>query len=156
VPGLADAAHDPVAAQLEHPAVVRVGDDHEMVGQRVGVVGRVEVPGRGAGDAGVAVTPDQLSARVGDLDDLVVLLLVRDDPSSAGREERVVVEVQVHLTGPVGEGPQDPVDGIHDQHAVVPAIGDQEVSRKRPPEYRGRPVRRGRFLPRRRPERARM
>ena len=82
VPGLADAAHDLAPAQLEHPAVVGVGDDHEVVRQRVGVVGRVEVPGRGAGDAGMAVAPDQLPAGVGDLDDLVVLLLVRDDPAA--------------------------------------------------------------------------
>ena len=54
----------------------------------------MEVAGGGPGLRGVAVTPEDLAARIGDLDDRLVVLLVRDDRRAVVDEEGVVGEVE--------------------------------------------------------------
>ena len=66
--------------------------------------------------------------------DRVGLLLVGDDRRAARLDEAVVVEVEVDAARAVAGGremPQQLVPRAHEEHPVVPAVGDQERAGKR-------------------------
>ena len=133
--GAAELAHDAVGrAEAQDAAVLDVGDGDRAVWPDVRVVGIGQLARRGAGDAGVAIAPDDPVRADVDLRDLVVELLVRDDPPVAGREERVVGVVEgltaAKVAGP-RELPDDPLRGRDDQELVRVAVGDQYVARHR-------------------------
>ena len=128
-PGRADLPHDPVRADEEDAAVVRVGDGQRPVWEHVRVVGRVQLVRAAAAHAG---RPVQVRARMrADVhrDDRVRLLLVRDDRLSARLDEAVVVEIQVNATRAVAGGwerPQHTMMRVDEEHAIVPAVGNEE------------------------------
>ena len=86
------------------------------------------------------VAPHDAARRVADLDDVVVVLLVRDDRVPARREECVVVEVEARLSRPARVAPQDVAGRIDHEHAVVPAVGDEEVAGQRAAEPARQPA----------------
>ena len=124
-------------ADLEQPAVAVVRDDDEAARELVRVVGGVEVAGRRPRMPRMPVAPHDAARRVADLDDVVVVLLIGDDPVPARHEERVVVEVEARLSWPARVAPQDVAGRIDHEHAVVPAVGDREVARERAAESAG-------------------
>ena len=76
--------------QLQDPAIPDVGDDDVPIGQRIGVVGRMEaIEGRATGVV-AAVLPDHLPGRDIDPVDHLVRLVVRDDRLAVRRQEGVV------------------------------------------------------------------
>ncbi len=131
--GLADLADDPLVADEEDAAVVGVGDGHRPVGQDVRVVGPVEV-GR--------VVPDdsrhaeEIRRPVGldvDREDVLVILLVRDERLASGLDERVVVEDEVGAARAVAgrrEVPEDVMVRVDEEDAVVAAVGDEDRARQ--------------------------
>ncbi len=137
----------PRGTEEEEAAVLRVRDDDGVAPERigVGVVRLMQVSGRGAGDARMAVRPDRPSARIRDLRDQVVLLFVHQDGVPAVDPEGVVREIERHrwrrLVG-AWVSPDDPSMPIDDEKAVVPSVGDQQQSGERPLVRHGRDARR--------------
>ena len=116
----------PVRGELDDAAVPDVRDRRVAVRETVGVVGGVQVAGRGARDARVAVAPDGAAPSKRHLRQRVVELLVGDDRAPAGSEERVVGAAER------GVRPHDVPGGGDDERAVVVPVGDQQVARQRP------------------------
>ena len=132
----AEHPHDAAArGQLDHPAVADVGDRDVAARELVGIVGRVQVAGRRAENARMAIPPEHLFALQRQLGQRVVELLVRHDRMPAGREERVVG------AGEVVVAPDDLAGRRHDQQAVVVAVGDHQVAGKRPRRHGREPER---------------
>ena len=104
--------------------------------KQVGVVRLVEVSGRRTGLRRVAVAPQELPARVRDLDDGLVLLLVGDDGRAVVDEEGVVGEVEAARTRRwrhgrrVRVGPDDRAGVVEHQQAVVAPVRDRAASRR--------------------------
>ena len=147
--------HDPVrAGDEEDAAVVRVGDRDDPARQEIRVIGGVEISRRASTQVHMSVAPEHAATRKRDDLDRVLVLLVRDDPIEARAEECVVVEAKRHCGGAPGlrVRPVDPLRAVDEEHSVVAAIRDQQVTGQRP--GRGKPGRRD-AVPRRRRRRGR-
>jgi hypothetical protein len=133
--GAADLPDDAVVPDEEDAAVVCVCHRHRPVGQDVRVVGPVQLVRASTLHAGRAVeTRDGVCPDV-DRDDVLVILLVRDERLPAGLDERVVVEDEPAALRPVGarrESPENPPVGVDEEDPVVATVGDQQGTGKRP------------------------
>ena len=133
--GLTNLTHDPAMSDEEDAAVVRIRDGRGSAREDVCVVRRVQVTGAAALDARM---PVQIGHPMGgdvDQEDVVVLLLVRDERPAAGHDEGVVVEDELAPERPVAccrEAPERSPLRVDEQDSVVPPVCDQHPAGQRP------------------------
>ena len=128
---LAVLADDAPALDEQEAAVVGVRDRKRAVRQRVRVVGSAQVGAVRARFSGASEQHLQAVVCEVHLDDRVVVLLVGDQRPATWHHERVVV---VHQPPPHAEVFRSGVEEhdlalrVHDDDAVVAAIGDEDVA----------------------------
>ena len=129
--GAAPLAHDAlVRGDLDDPAVADVGHEHVAVGQRIRVVGRVEVAGRRSRDPVVAVLPDHPARRDVDAQDDLEVLVVGGDGAPVGRDEGIVGAEGLAPGQAAGdrEAPHDVSPVVHHDEPVVAPVGDEQAA----------------------------
>src|SRR5579875_326371 len=133
VAGAAELVDDPaVLTDDEDAAVVGIRDSGQTIGQPVGVVGFVQEAGAAAGDAGLSIGPEGSPARIRDLDDRVVSLLVGKNRPAVVDEERVIGKVERRRSGALcGKLPHDVAAGVDKQQPVVAAVRYEQVTVER-------------------------
>ena len=129
----------PRRGELDDPAVADVGDGDVAVREQVGVVRGVQVAGRGARDAGVAVASrsvrgarSETSVRVSLNSSFVIIERQPGAKNASSGPRRAAV------------APDDLLLRRDDQRAVVVAVGDQEVAGERAGRHGGEAERRPR------------
>ena len=129
--GAAPMAHDPLGrVDLEDPAVADVGDDDVAVGERIGVVGRVQVAGaRSRSGRSGRIARSTRRRRDVDAVDHLVALVVGDDRPAVGREERVVGREALAVGRLPATGNRHRIVPriVDDQEPAIAAIGDQQA-----------------------------